>query len=185
MAGQMKNTGTTLHEGEVEAQRRFGVEGFDWDEEKLQTMFKDVISPERAEFFESLPFFFIATANARGECDCSFRGREYDASGTPLPLLKVLDEKTLVFPDYPGNKLYNSLGNIIVNGHIGMLFIDFQAQRRMRLNGLATIIDDSSRYAHIWPNAAQYVQVTAQQVYGNCRQRIPRMTFTHAGSDRA
>ncbi len=185
MARQVSNTSAQLHEGEVEAQRRFGVEGMDWDDDKLLAMFQEVITPERAEFFESLPFFFIATANVRGECDCSFRGREYDTTGAPFPLLKVLDKKTLVFPDYSGNKLYNSLGNIIVNGHIGMLFIDFQAQRRMRLNGLASIIDDASCYANIWPNAAQYVRVTAQQVYGNCRARIPLMTFTHAGSGRA
>ncbi len=175
MAGQLKNASEQLHEGELEAQRRFGVEGFDWNESKLEAMFHKTISSERAAFFEGLPFFFIATANTQGECDCSFRGREYDALGKPFPLVKVLDERTLVFPDYPGNKLYNSLGNIITNGHIGMLFIDFRAQRRMRLNGLASVIGDPSSYADIWPNAGQYVQVTAQQVYGNCRSRIPRM----------
>lgn len=175
MAWQLKEVRELLHIGEQEAQRRFGVEGLDWDARKLDSMFHETISPERAAFFESLPFFFIATANARGECDCSFRGREHDALGKPSALLRVLDEKTLVFPDYHGNKLYNSLGNIIVNEHIGMLFIDFHAQRRMRLNGYATIIDDPSTYADIWPNAPRYIRVTAQQVYGNCRSRIPRM----------
>lgn len=185
MAGQMKSMGQHLHEGELEAQQRFGVEGFDWTEGKLEAMFQKTISAERAAFFESLPFFFIATANARGECDCSFRGREHDASGAPFPLLKVVDEKTLVFPDYSGNKLYNSLGNIITNGHIGMLFIDFQTQRRVRLNGLAIVVADPSSYASIWPNAAQYVRVTAQQVYGNCRSRIPSMTVIDGGAGRS
>lgn len=181
MAGQLKKH---LHEGEAEAQQRFGTEGFDWSDSKLDAMFQKTISPERATFFESQHFFFIATANAQGECDCSFRGREHDASGNPFPLVKVLDEKTLVFPDYLGNKLYNSLGNVIVNGHIGMLFIDFQAQRRMRLNGFAEIIENASAYADIWPDAKRYVRVSAQQVFGNCNARIPQMTFVRPGRSR-
>ena len=184
MAGQLNNSRNRLHEEELEAQRRFGVEGLNWNDRSLDAMFQQTISPERAAFFESLPFFFIATANLEGECDCSYRGRELDALGKSYPLVKVLDDKTLVFPDYPGNKLYNSLGNVIVNGHIGMLFIDFEAQRRMRLNGHAVIIDHSSTYASIWPNAAQYVQVTAQQVYGNCSSRIPKMKFVQPGLNR-
>ena len=95
-----------LHEGKIEAQKRFGVEGF-WNTHNLNAMFHDTISPNLASFIERLPFFFIATTNAKGECDCSFRGREHDVSGRPYPLAKVIDKKTLVFPDYRGNKLYN------------------------------------------------------------------------------
>lgn len=165
-----------LHEGEKEAQRRFGVEGF-WNIHNLNAMFHETIPPNLARFIEGLPFFFIATANTNGECDCSFRGREHDVSGRPYPLVKVIDEKTLVFPDYRGNKLYNSLGNIIVNGHIGMLFIDFQSRTRARINGLAEIIENQSDHASIWPLAQRLVKVTAEQVYGNCKARIPRMAL--------
>ncbi len=163
-----------LHAGEREAQRRFGVAGF-WRPDMLDSMFRKTIPPRLASHIEALPFFFIATANARGECDCSFRGRELDASGKPYPLVKVLDERTLVFPDYPGNKLFNSLGNLIENGHIGMLFIDFQSRSRARINGTARIVEDAHAHAEIWPLAQRYVSVTAQQVYGNCKARIPRM----------
>lgn len=165
-----------LHEGEKEAQRRFGVEGF-WDTHNLNAMFHDSIPPNLAAFIEGLPFFFIATSNAEGECDCSFRGREHDVSGRPYPLVKVLDTKTLVFPDYRGNKLYNSLGNIIVNGHIGILFIDFQSRTRVRLNGRAEIIENQMAHSDIWPLAQRYVRVTTEQVYGNCKARIPRTTL--------
>lgn len=165
-----------LHEGEIEAQRRFGVEGF-WNTHNLNAMFHDTIPPNLAAFIESLPFFFIATANTKGECDCSFRGREHDVSGHPYPLVKVIDKKTLVFPDYRGNKLYNSLGNIIVNGHIGMLFIDFQSRTRVRVNGRAEIIESQTAYSDIWPLAQRHVSVTTEQVYGNCKARIPRMTL--------
>lgn len=165
-----------LHEGEQEAQRRFGVEGF-WNTHNLNAMFHETISHNLAAFIEALPFFFIATSNTKGECDCSFRGREHDVSGQPYPLVKVLDAKTLVFPDYRGNKLYSSLGNIIVNGHIGMLFIDFQSRTRVRLNGRAEIIDSPAVHSDVWPLAQRYVQVTAEQVYGNCKARIPKMAL--------
>lgn len=165
-----------LHGGEQEAQKRFGAQGF-WDIHNLNSLFHETIPPGLAIFIESLPFFFIATANTQGECDCSFRGREHDVSGKPYPLVKVLDTRTLVFPDYRGNKLYNSLGNIIVNGHIGILFIDFHSRTRARVNGRAEIIENEMAYSDIWPLAQRYVQVTAEQVYGNCKARIPRMTL--------
>lgn len=165
-----------LHEGELDAQRRFGFEGF-WNDFNLSAMFRDSVSKGFADYIERLPFFFIATANNRGECDCSFRGREFDASGNPYPLLKVIDPKTLVFPDYRGNKLFNSLGNMLVNPQIGMLFIDFENRARARINGAAEIVEDPSMYSHIWPLAQRYVRVTPVQVYGNCKARIPKMAL--------
>lgn len=165
-----------LHEGELDAQRRFGFEGF-WSDFNLSAMFRDSVSEGFANYIERLPFFFISTANNRGECDCSFRGREFDASGSPYPLLKVIDPKTLVFPDYRGNKLFNSLGNMLVNPQIGMLFIDFENRARARINGAAEILEDSAIYADIWPLAQRYVRVTPAQVYGNCKARIPKMTL--------
>jgi uncharacterized protein len=56
-----------------------------------------------------------------------------------------------------------------------MLFIDFENRRRVRINGRATIIDDQTAYAKLWPLARRYVGVSVEQVYGNCRARIPRM----------
>ncbi len=164
---------TVLHEGEREAQRRFGAEGY-WDEARLG-MIRDAIPPAWAAFLEAQAFFFIATANHRGECDCSFRGREINARGQACPLLRVLDAKTLVFPDFSGNRLYNSLGNLLVNPHIGMLFVDFANRSRARVNGAAEIIEDRRAYEDIWPMAQRYVRVTVQQVYPNCRARIPKM----------
>lgn len=166
--------GELLHEGEREAQRRFGVEGY-WNVHNLNAMLRETIAPSLADFIERLPFFFIASANVRGECDCSFRGREHDVRGQPYPLLKVVDEKTLVFPDYRGNRLFNSLGNILVNGHIGMLFIDFESRTRARINGRAEILENLAAYSDVWPLAQRYVKVIAVQVYGNCKARIPRM----------
>jgi predicted pyridoxine 5'-phosphate oxidase superfamily flavin-nucleotide-binding protein len=89
----------------------------------------------------------------------------------------VLDAKTLVFPDFSGNKLYNSLGNILVNPHIGLLFVDFQNRSRARVNGAAAIIEDRHVYEAIWPTAQRYVKVEVQQAYPNCKARIPKMSF--------
>lgn len=162
------------HEAERLAHQRFGVDGF-WKHYDFTAMFQPVISPGLKRFVESLPFFFIATANRSGECDCSFRGREYDASGLAYDLLKVINPKTLIFPDYSGNKFFNSLGNILVNGEIGMLFIDFERRLRARINGRAKIIENQSVYADIWPLAQRYIAVSVVQAYGNCQARIPQM----------
>lgn len=164
-----------LHPGELEAQRRFGVEGY-WSEHNLG-MIRDNLPPAWAAFLEAQAFFFIATANGQGECDCSFRGRESDVAGRPYALLKVLDTRTLVFPDFSGNKLFNSLGNILVNPHIGLLFVDFLNRSRARVNGAAEIIEDRRAYEEIWPMAQRYVRVAVQQAYPNCKARIPKMSF--------
>ena len=126
------------HDGELDMRERFPGP-YHWNETNLAAMIQPRISPALARFIEAQPFFFIATAKRDGHCDCSFRGREYSLAGRPLPALKVLDAQKLIFPDFSGNGLYNSLGNIRVNPHIGMLFMDFEHQRRARLNGIATI----------------------------------------------
>lgn len=174
MRDDLNNNKASAHEGERAAHKRFGVEDF-WNAHNFDALFQASIPAGMAAFVESLPFFFIATANQHGECDCSFRGREYDASGRPYALVKVIDAKTLIFPDYSGNNFFNSLGNILVNGQIGMLFIDFESRRRIRINGRANIIEDRHAYAELWPLAQRYIQVTVEQAFGNCRARIPRM----------
>ncbi len=118
-------------------------------------------------YVESLDFFFIASADKQGNCDCSFRGGS--------PAVKVIDETTLLFPDYPGNGAFQSLGNILENPHIGMLFIDFSQQQRLRINGIAEILDDSD-LCDIFPGSIQVVKVTVEQVYRNCSARIPKLT---------
>lgn len=168
------STENTRHATEKTAHKQFGVDAF-WDANDFDAMFHATLPRGMAAFIESLPFFFIATANLRGECDCSFRGRDYDASGRTEALVKVIDVKTIVFPDYRGNNFFNSLGNILENGQIGMLFIDFESRFRVRINGRANIIEDRQAYVDAWPLAQRYVQVSVDQAFGNCRSRIPRM----------
>lgn len=162
------------HLGELAMRERFP-SCYEWNEYTLSRMITDSISARFAEFIEAQYFFFIATANDQGHCDASFRGTELSATGEMLPVCKVLDSKRLVFPDYSGNGLYNSLGNILTNPHIGMLFVDFSRQSRARINGKADIMAIDDDIKKIWPKAQAYIQVNVEQVYGNCPARIPRM----------
>src|SRR5579863_6323158 len=87
-------------------------------------------------FIESLPYFFIATADAQGRPDCSHKG------GMP-GFVRVTGPSELAFPDYDGNGMFKSLGNILVNPSVGMLFIALDGKpRRLRVNGEATISDN-------------------------------------------
>ncbi|HRP78994.1 MAG TPA: pyridoxamine 5'-phosphate oxidase family protein [Aquamicrobium sp.] len=171
------------HEGEIEMRSRFPSR-YRWNEHNLPAMMSPAMPVSLARFIEAQPFFFIATASADGHCDSSFRGREYDISGNPLPALRVIDAHRLIFPDYAGNGLYNSLGNILTNPRIGMLFVDFQRQRRARVNGLAEIVQAGGEICGVWPHAQAAVLVTVEQAYGNCPARIPRMNMVE-GSDAA
>lgn len=169
------------HDGELLMRRRFR-SNYHWDAGNLPAMMRASLSASLARFIEAQPFFFIATAGRDGHCDCSFRGREYSAFGQALPALKVLDACQLVFPDFSGNGLYNSLGNIIQNPHIGMLFMDFDRQRRARVNGLARIDLPDAVSQRIWPMAQAVIRVEVEQAYGNCAARIPRLRMVE-GSD--
>src|SRR5450432_1688292 len=80
---------------------------------------------EDRDFIERSPMFFLATADGEGRPDCSYKG------GMP-GFVRVLNSNTLAFPDYDGNGMFRSLGNVLVNPHVGMLFIDFEQPNRIR-----------------------------------------------------
>ncbi len=171
---QARDLHEIFHSGELIAQKQFNKRK-KWDEKAiagLNKMFKEAIDDETAYFIEGQKFFFISTADNNGECDCSFRGIEESESEHQPQSVYVPNPKTLIFPDYAGNNIYNSLGNIIVNPHIGLLFIDFHSALRLRINGAAKIIEDKNSYSNIWPKALRYIEVDVKQVYYNCSKRI-------------
>ncbi len=112
-----------------------------------------------ARYLETFDFFFIATSNRKGECDASFRGR-HDRSLR----IKVIDEKTVIFPDYLGNGSFKSLGNILENPHIGMLFIDLKTGQRIRVNGETKVVNDP-QWLSVFPGSIQLVKVNVTEVY--------------------
>ena len=115
--------------------------------------------------------FFLATADAEGRPQCSYKG------GAP-GFVRVLDERTIAFPNYDGNGMYLSAGNMAVNPHVGLLFIDFCAARpsRLRLNGVASIHDQDELLAS-YPEAQFVMRVRTTQVFPNCPRYIHRMAL--------
>ncbi|MCL4242979.1 MAG: pyridoxamine 5'-phosphate oxidase family protein, partial [Dehalococcoidia bacterium] len=130
------------------------------------TLHASLTDGDRA-FIERMDMFFIATQGANGNLDCSYKGGEPG-------FVRVIDEHTIAFPNYDGNGQYMTTGNILETGKVGLLFIDFQNQWRMRLNGTATIDFDDPLKAE-WPEAQFVVRVTAEEVFPNCPRYIHKM----------
>jgi predicted pyridoxine 5'-phosphate oxidase superfamily flavin-nucleotide-binding protein len=130
---------------------------------------RGVIDADDKAFIERLDMFFLATADAEGRPQCSYKG------GDP-GLVKVVDEQTVAFPCYDGNGMFLSMGNVIDNPHVGMLFIDFAGNppRRLRLNGTASI-DRLDPLADHWERVQFVVRVHATEVFPNCPRYIHRM----------
>ena len=92
----------------------------------------DVIDDNDRAFIERMDMFFLATVDEQGHANCSYKGGEPG-------FVRVVDESTIAFPSYDGNGMYLSLGNVVANPKVGLLFVDFERQRRMRLNGIASV----------------------------------------------
>jgi uncharacterized protein len=125
-----------------------------------------VIDPKDAAFIESMDMLFLATADEQGRPTCSYKG------GDP-GFVRVLDERTVAFPNYDGNGMYLSMGNTLVNPEVGLLFISFERQRRLRLNGTASI-DERDELMDGWPGAQFVLRVRAREVFPNCPRYIHR-----------
>lgn len=152
------------HPGEIEMQTRSGTK---LAGRRLIAHIHDVLSESFKAFIEAQFMFFMATSDDEGRLDCNYRG------GSP-GFVKVMDGRTLLFPDYNGNGSYMSLGNLRVNPNVGMLFIDFETQRRLRVNGRAEIIEDAKVTAQ-FQGAERVIKVTVEQAFPNCSRYIHRM----------
>jgi len=146
-------------------QRRF-------DTERLadrieQRLCRDHLTAEDRALIERLDMFFLATADANGQPNCSYKG------GDP-GFVRVQDESTLVFPNYDGNGMYLSMGNVGENSQVGLLFIDFEQQKRLRVNGVAAIAAADS-VTPAYPEAQFVIRVTVRQVFPNCPRYIHKM----------
>jgi predicted pyridoxine 5'-phosphate oxidase superfamily flavin-nucleotide-binding protein len=122
---------------------------------------------EDRAFIERSPMFFIATADGEGRPDCSYKG------GMP-GFVRVVDDSTLAIPDYDGNGMYRTWGNVIVNPHVGLLFLDFEKPKRIRVNGTAQVRADDPLLAE-HEGAVFIVRITARQIFPNCPRYIHKM----------
>ena len=150
------------HDGNRKLQDRFDTRRLaDRIEERIV---HEVIDEGDRAFIEARDMFFIATVDEDGQPQCSYKGGEPG-------FVRVLDEHTLAFPVYDGNGMYLTAGNLLVTKKVGLLFIDFEGRKRMRLNGVASV-DENDPLLGDYPEAQLIVRVAATEVFPNCPRYI-------------
>lgn len=162
---------TMFHDGSRALQDKYG--GRAVADRIVELVETDTFTDEFKEFVESVPFFFLATS-AGESTDCSFKG------GAP-GFVRVTAPDRLIFPDYDGNRMYKSLGNILENPNVGLLFMKFGAEEgqgalylRVRINGRASIHDEHPAL-ETYPGAKRIVQVDVTHIFPNCPRYVPHM----------
>lgn len=149
----------------------------------------DHLTPLMREFIARQRMAFIATADARGECDATFRAG-------PAGFIRVLDAKTVMWPEYKGNGVMASQGNIAENGHVGILMVDFfETAVGLHVNGRAAVVEDAAVTAfadlldrlplagpaHVAPDAKKtperWVVVRVEEAYIHCSKHIPLLEW--------
>ena len=141
----------------------------------------DHLNSAMCEFITKQEMVFLATADSKGECDCSFR------AGEP-GFIRVISEKFLACPEYRGNGVMASLGNILENQHIGMTFVDFyESTIGLHVNGKAKIIEneeflevtelEKSMAADIMEKGGRrperWIFITVEEAYIHCSKHVP------------
>jgi predicted pyridoxine 5'-phosphate oxidase superfamily flavin-nucleotide-binding protein len=143
----------------------------------------DYLNPLMQEYISRQSLFFIGTADAGGNCDCSLRAGEEG-------VMRVVDETTLLYPEYRGNGVMASLGNIIENPHVGIFFGDFcHSTVGLHVNGTACLLstdevlaslaarsdllDLDSLAAEFTRRLETWVRITVEETYIHCSKHIP------------
>ncbi|HSW21668.1 MAG TPA: pyridoxamine 5'-phosphate oxidase family protein [Burkholderiaceae bacterium] len=152
----------TFHAGMRQWQDRFDTRRLaDRLDERLG---RSAFTAEDRAFIESRSMFFLASADDQGRPDCSYNG------GDP-GFVRITADDELAFPSYDGNGMFRSLGNVIANPGVGLLFIDFESPRRLRVNGRASITEDDPLLGS-FVGAQLVVRVRAERIFPNCPRYI-------------
>ena len=130
----------------------------------------DQLNEPMRRFVERQEMMFVATADAGGDCDNTFRAG-------PPGFVRVLDERRLTWPEYRGNGVHASLGNIVENPRVGLLFVDFHDSIGLHVNGTAEIVDNPDAAPDLVPGrrARLWVVARVEEAYIHCAKHIPRM----------
>ncbi len=155
----MKNI---YHEGNRKLQDQF-------DSRKLADRLSDItvheeITERDREFIEARDMFFISTIDVDGNPTVSYKGGQ-------TGFVKIVDDKTIAFPDYDGNGMFLTTGNITINKDVGLLFIDFENPMRLRAHGIATV-DTNSFLLDEYPEAKSIILITIKNLFINCPRYI-------------
>ena len=121
---------------------------------------------ETKAFIEAQDMFFLASVDHNGRPTVSYKGGD-------VGLVKVIDNQTLVFPNYDGNGMYMSMGNLAQNSEVGLLFISFERPHRIRVQGTATVSREDPLLAQ-FPGADMLVRVKLSEMWQNCPRYIHR-----------
>jgi predicted pyridoxine 5'-phosphate oxidase superfamily flavin-nucleotide-binding protein len=124
------------------------------------------IADEHRAFIESRDMFWLATVDHEGRPTVSYKGGEPG-------FVRVLDPKTIAFPCYDGNGMFYSMGNLIGNAKVGLLFVSFEQPHRLRVQGLATVRDDDPLLQEYF-EAQMVVRVAVTEIFRNCPRYVHR-----------
>ena len=162
-AGQVGPPGSG---GEHTLQRRYGSQ--DRARRFYRQQMLDRLNEQMMSFIARQEMAWIATADSHGGCDCSFRAG-------PPGFVQVLDAWTLRYPEYRGNGVMASLGNILENPHVGLVFLDFDQERiGLHINGTARIVEAGEGNG-VRPRVERWVEVRVQEAYIHCRKHLPHL----------
>ncbi len=134
----------------------------------------DRLNADLVDFIAGVDSFFIATANSDGWPHVQHRGG-------PAGFVKVLDDRTLAFADYAGNKQYITVGNLAENDRVLLFFIDYERGRRLKIWGRAAVIDDDPALLlrvsdPDYPaEVERAIRIHVLAFDLNCRQHFPKL----------
>ena len=139
---------------------------------EMQAIVHDTLTDADKALVSASEMFWLASADGDGCPTVSYKG------GAP-GFVHVLDDRSLLFPNYDGNGMYYSMGNVATTSAIGMLFMSFERLARLRVQGRATLTDDAALVGR-FPGAQFAVRVAITALITNCPRYIPRMTRVSA-----
>jgi predicted pyridoxine 5'-phosphate oxidase superfamily flavin-nucleotide-binding protein len=154
------------HDGNRQLQDRFNTRRL---ADRLKDRVTETIGDEARAIVEEARMFFLATCDDRGLPTCSYKG------GDP-GFVRIVDERTLAFPNYDGNGKYQSMGNLLRNPNVGLLFVDFEGSQRLRVQGVARI-EDGDELLGDYAEAQFIVRVDVTEVYKNCPRYVHKYRF--------
>lgn len=138
--------------------------------ELVKAKVADRLNPLTRQFVERSPFVVVATGRPDGGLDVSPRG-------DPAGFVRILDERTLLLPDRPGNKLADTLTNLLEDDRIALIFLIPGITETFRVNGRARIVDDPDLLAEstVEGKAPKLgILVTVEEAYGQCPKALIR-----------
>ncbi|MCW9013715.1 MAG: pyridoxamine 5'-phosphate oxidase family protein [Gammaproteobacteria bacterium] len=140
---------------------------------KVSTGIHSKLNSIDKNLIHSSEFFFIATSDGKNDIQCSFKG---SGNNYQNGLVYIESDTTLYYPEIIGNHMMQSIGNILTSNKLGMLFINFETQQRLRINGNANIIEQPlEKFTSFWPDCHLVVKVDINQIFSNCSRNIPHL----------